>query len=77
MPKVVKSATSTEKNGLVYGDIRGHIFALDPSASATLFWTDEDGANWASPALPATFACFQCHEGKDAAWVEQNAGAIH
>jgi hypothetical protein len=74
MPKVVKSAVKNEINGVTFGDIRSHIFELDASADAAL--VNEEG-NAATGVIPATYACFQCHEGKDAAWVETNAPAIH
>ena len=76
MPRIVESATSEEQGGLTCGDIRGLIFALDPSAEATLSYTDDAGS-WASGAVPAVYACFQCHTDRDAAWVEENAHDVH
>ena len=70
MPYVVKSATNIEyttEDGdtLKQGDIRVHIFAIDPDLDPADFFT-EDGSSVAldsngEAALPLTFVCQRCH----------------
>ena len=77
MPKVVKSATSSTSAGVTFGDISGHLFALDTKPGATLTFKDDDGAEWANGAAPVKFACLKCHGNKDETWVQVNYPKVH
>lgn len=65
MPEVAKSAI---KKGDYQGDIPGHIFKINPSATYTQFSADGKLAN--PDGLALDYVCYQCH--KDAAGLGGN-----
>lgn len=73
MPYATKAAMAT---GPFRGDVRTHIFRIDPAADAEQFYTD-DGGTFARGHLTTDFACLACHTGRDRAWAAQYAGTIH
>ncbi len=58
MPKLAKSAVTKEKNGVVFGDVKSHLFTIDLSADAKQF--SEDG-KFQMPWSTAQFSCGSCH----------------
>ncbi len=77
MPKVVKSAVKTEKGGLTFGDIPGHILSISLDPNATLTAKDADDAEWATGVVPVKYTCLGCHDDKDADWAVTNGANIH
>jgi len=81
MAKIVKSATSSTigegDEGLTYGDIAGHLFAVSIDPEATLTFKDADDAEWASPEVPVIYACKKCHAAKTIEEAVQGGAAIH
>ncbi|MHB8080288.1 MAG: multiheme c-type cytochrome [Candidatus Krumholzibacteriia bacterium] len=73
MPFATKSAVA---EGPFRGDVRTHIFRIDPAADAAQFTTTADGT-FANGYLTTDFTCLACHSGRDRAWAAQYAGTIH
>ncbi|MFQ5747745.1 MAG: hypothetical protein ACE5HF_11100, partial [Gemmatimonadota bacterium] len=71
MPQASKSAVAS---GPFTGDVRTHIFKIDPDSLANMF--TPDGA-FATGALTTEFACLECHADKDKAWAAVNAPDVH
>lgn len=64
MAKASKSAIKT--NGDLNGDIKTHIFAINPAAdgNTTFFSTDGSKANENGLGVPLNFICFKCHKNE-------------
>jgi len=77
MAEVVKSAVSTTKGGLKYGDIKAHLFRIATDPGATLSSKDDEGKEWANDGVPVKFACLKCHDNKDANWAQVNYPKVH
>lgn len=72
MPKVGKSAVGDAAK--FTGDVREHIFKINPDPDAKMF--SEDG-KFSNGYLTIDFTCLSCHNNKDKAWAGQNAKGIH
>ena len=73
LPFATKSAVA---GGPFRGDVRTHIFRIDPAADAVQFYA-ADGKTFTNGSLTTDFACLACHTGEDRAWAAQYAGTIH
>jgi hypothetical protein len=71
MPYVAKSAVTLRP---YVGDVRSHLFRIDPDSLAEPFTPD---GSYANHYVTTEFACLSCHGGKDKAWAAKNAGKIH
>lgn len=58
MPKLAKSAVTKEVNGVVFGDVKSHLFNIDLSADAKQF---TDDGKFQMPWSTAEFSCGSCH----------------
>ncbi len=77
MPKSVKSAVSSGEGVYLKGDIRSHIFAINPDTTLTQFY-DEDGSTYSRGFNGLNFACLSsCHASHDLEWASQYAPGIH
>ncbi len=77
MPRASKSAIKT---GQFAGDVRTHIFKIDPSAEGSMFYTEEKGgkkSTFASGAVTLDFACLNCHQSRNKKWAAKYAKDIH
>jgi hypothetical protein len=61
MAETMKSANATVGTWGVKGDVKGHIFAIDPAAT-TMDRTNADGKHIATAAMTVNFACGKCHD---------------
>ena len=59
MPPMIRSAAGIE--AYRRGDIRSHLFAINPSASAAQLFTDQDGVERSHPYITLDYACNHCH----------------
>lgn len=73
LPYAAKSAVAT---GQFRGDVRAHLFRINPAADAEQFYT-ADGRTFARGYLTTDFACLGCHTGENRAWAAQYAETIH
>ncbi len=73
LPYATKSAVAGSP---FRGDVRAHLFRINPAADAAQFYTAE-GQTFANGYLTTDFACLACHTGEDRAWAAQYAGTIH
>ena len=77
MPRASKSAIKT---GLFAGDVRTHIFKINPKADGQLIYTEEkDGKKqmFAAGAVSLDYVCLNCHQSRDMKWAAKNAKKIH
>jgi hypothetical protein len=77
MPRASKSAIKTSEFA---GDVRTHIFKIDPSADGSMFYTEEkDGkkTTYASGAVTLDFVCLNCHQSRDMKWAANYAKGFH
>lgn len=63
MPKLAKSAVTKEKNGVVFGDVKSHLFTIDLSADAKQFSAD---GKFQMPWSTAEYSCGSCHSDYEA-----------
>jgi formate-dependent nitrite reductase cytochrome c552 subunit len=61
MAEIVKSATQLTGSWGVKGDVKGHIFRIDPAAT-TMDRTNAGGKHIAANAMTVNFACGKCHD---------------
>ncbi len=71
MPKASKSAVAIS---LYVGDVKTHIFAINPDSLAKTFTGAGDFAN---PYVTTEFACLPCHPARSKVWAAANASDIH
>ncbi|MCL7936648.1 MAG: cytochrome c3 family protein [marine benthic group bacterium] len=64
MPQASKSAVADADNPNFVGDVKTHIFTLNPDAQNKDYFFSEDGLSVATAAEGVTldFACYQCHQ---------------
>ena len=64
LPRATKSARALTEHE---GDVRSHIFAIDPDAvdKSTMWIVDTDGKEIAGPAVTLDFVCYQCHQDEN------------
>jgi hypothetical protein len=61
MAEITKSATAEVGTWGVKGDVKGHIFAIDPAAT-TMDRTNGNGVHIATNYMTVNFACGKCHD---------------
>jgi len=77
MPKAGKSAISVAS---YTGDVRTHIFKINPDAEANMFKTVEDKGKkslFAKGFVTVEYTCLGCHGSRDKAWASKNATNYH
>lgn len=62
MPKASKSAI---KEGDYMGDIKTHIFKINPAADGTMFNEEGNLANVEGKGVSLDYVCYQCHKDKN------------
>ena len=87
MPYATKSATATGEGVYKKGDVRTHIFKINPNPDAEMFYEDGGKFYVASDAegdafVTLDFVCLSCHNGTDAskqdmAWAVATAKRVH
>lgn len=77
MPKSVESAVSSGNGIHLRGDMRSHIFRINPDINEDQFYVD--GSNQYSNGFNGlNFACLSsCHQSGSLSWAAQNAPGIH
>ncbi|RME63258.1 MAG: hypothetical protein D6778_09865, partial [Nitrospirae bacterium] len=73
MPKATKSAV---KFGPYEGDVRTHLFKINTSADANMFYT-KGSKTFAKGFVTVEFACLGCHKNKDKNWASRMATGVH
>jgi len=67
---------SAVKRSPYQADVRTHIFRINPSAAAEMFY--QENGNWYShDFLTTNFTCLRCHASQDRQWAEEHADEIH
>lgn len=84
MPRIIRAAGSVVRNyaggDVPEGDIRGHLFRIDPDPGWRMFTPDGralhlDGRG--QGAIAIEYACLGCHGDKDEAWARRMAAQVH
>ncbi len=71
MPMATKSAVSLAR---WQGDVKTHLFRIDPDPNAKMF---TDDGKFANGSLTVEYACLDCHLDRDAAWAGKYAKGAH
>jgi hypothetical protein len=77
MPRATKSAV---KFGKYEADVRAHLFRINISSDANMFYTEEvkgKKKTFAKGFLTVDFACLYCHKNKDKKWASIKAKGVH
>ena len=87
MPYATKSATATGEGVYKKGDVRTHIFKVNPDPNANMFYEDDgkfyvDSDAEGDAFVTLDFVCLSCHNGTDAskqdmAWAAATFKGVH
>lgn len=71
---MAEAAKTAVKRGPFEGDLKSHLFKINPDVKAPMFTPD---GKFAMGYLTWQYACLQCHAGRDEAWAAQYIKGVH